>query len=745
MDVPVHYWTKDPIQNFRVRVALRCVQAGGFVTGQHEDEDVDEFDKTNFDNTSDNSQSDVENENGDNALSSSSNSSSGDSSDEGDSSDDDEQEESLLGRQRKKNKKKHKKKKKKTQKEGDDNIMTSQHKRQGRSRKRGTAQREWSETFTWQEKKFGPRELVRYLGSEDEEGNAGMGRTAIEAEYLEQIARRRRFGEDLLQDAERVMLFTYTDKDGFVPKNEMTKFVTTSENFSLNPVAESIVTIPGTGGRVAEGREHERDDAFDGADDGDYASLERTSGTGEVSAGQRVFRESPFKVFYLMAAVDVDAAKLRSLRKEDGKFYEVVLCTVKVKRDGSLVEMQPGFSASPSTTAALRARTNDEDSGPPPTTWYRFKTPFGSLYEYSLINEAESLDPLLETEINTIQRENLEKVAAALEGRVPNALHDGPSAPNQIVRRVLVELVSAFDFDDAASDYLYVQYEVHLPTNARSPWTWFNGSREPIRGVTQTARARFLTRFDKVEGDQDTERRRRHTAHYCFPLELSFSQTVTDALDEIGHEQPKIFFQVKSRDTWERHRTEGYASVLLPGAAGTSFHQVRAWKVSGSLRQQVSEHFVGGALQLDSSMYSSFPQTHQGPFLNRYGFSTQTSGSLHVRINTVVHRHVGIADAAALDARDRELRRTPLQQMAGISHHSAQSASTGDMNTSQGQQRRRTVADILQSLRLGRGFAGSSAAASRTAAAARTGAGAGILASLNRVRQQQQQQQQQQE
>ncbi len=26
------------------------------------------------------------------------------------------------------------------------------------------------------------------------------------------------FGEDLLQDASAVMLFTYTDKDGFVPK-----------------------------------------------------------------------------------------------------------------------------------------------------------------------------------------------------------------------------------------------------------------------------------------------------------------------------------------------------------------------------------------------------------------------------------------------------------------------------------------------------------------------------------------------
>jgi len=592
MDVPVHYWIKDPIQNFKVRVEVRCV--------------LERRPKVVLDGGND-----------------------------------------------------------------ADAVFP-----QTQAVYREGSKRSWAETFTWQEKKFGPRELVKYLDADENGDNKGrgLGRTAIEAEYREQLARRKRSGEDLLEDASQVMLFTFTDKDGFVPKNELTKFVTTSEKFVLNNVAESIVRIPET----ADANGSEPNDT---TDDGDFASLQRPNkGKARVNAGQRIFRESPFKVFYLMAAVDVDTEILRGPEAKDSRFYEVVLCTLKVNREGKRVEMQPGFSSS---------RYLSVDNADSNKKSYRFQTPQGSVYEYSLTNEADSSDPFLEAEINTGQRENAEKVFESLEERVHNTVSGGPSSTENIHRYVSLEIVSAMDFDDAASDYLYIQYEVHLPKGGR--WTWGDESFLPKRGVTQTSKCKYLHK--PCRGDEELAEERRLTAHFSFPIEFQLRETLPE-IDSLELERPIVCFQVKSRDIWERHRAEGYAALPLPIQPGSTSHILKTWKLSGSLRQQVSEYFVGGALQLDSSMYAALPHAHEGPFLNRYGFSTKTSGKLQMRLNHVVHRYIHPALSSNLEAISKENRKAGFMQGKKI---------TRNASTSAGAVRRRTVAEILKSLKAFRG------------------------------------------
>jgi len=759
MDTPVFYRVKDPIQNFHVRVNIKCVQTGNFFgKNRHKETFGGPIDPALDDDLQDNNsdQESSDEEEGDERLEQASDKSESDFSDNTE------------------NDHANKRKKKKNSK------ARNKNKTKDTSKDKLSRQRKWTASFTWQEKRFGPREILKYI---DTDSSVGLGRTAIEAEYKEEVSRRLRYGEDLLRDIGQVTLFTYTDKDGFVPKNELTKFVTTSEEFVINPVAESIVTIPESGGPNSQSSgsalsfdmKDDPNNGVYGEDDGDYASLnnkKRGAWQSEVSAGQRLFRESPFKVFYLMAAVDVDTGSIQSIResvskettttrrngdmtnllqqqnkeKWPKKFYEVVLCTVKVNREGSLVEMQPGFSKSQYLDSRKRDPMTPEHQSGEAVTWYRFTTPHGCVYEYSLTNEAQSNDPLLETEINTIQREATEMALATMEGRINNLMFGGPSLPQMTVFSVYVEIVSAFDFVDAATDQLYVQYEVVLPQNGC--WSWISSSNSmheysgkaekdanyPLRGVTQTTRSRYMLAgtveelFQVKHGAESGncgEVKRRLTSHYCFPIEFQAQRKAVGFEQE--REMPKVYFQIKSRDSWDRHRVEGYAHLVLPLQPGSREHVLKSWKVGGTLRQQCAEFFIGGALQLNSLRYTAFPQSHSGPFLNRYGFTSETSGSLRVRTHLVEHAHVPSRLTEKLDTQAKERRQNGINDTnsvlgAELGHVAAQRGNT--------QTRRRTVSDILTSLRFGRKLV--STGSNQTNAT--QGNGADLLASLNRLR-----------
>ena len=96
---------------------------------------------------------------------------------------------------------------------------------------------------------------------------AAVLRLAAPRRLAAEEGRERALFEDEVTKQEKrgVWLFTYTDKDGFVPKRELHKRTTTSvrDGFGeLSNLAESIVRLPGRGGGdVDGGRGSERDSA----------------------------------------------------------------------------------------------------------------------------------------------------------------------------------------------------------------------------------------------------------------------------------------------------------------------------------------------------------------------------------------------------------------------------------------------------------------------------------------------------
>ena len=99
------------------------------------------------------------------------------------------------------------------------------------------AQKTHTSRVTWQEKIFGPREIAVMAPTQSDRdtlgsprtprnaksglGPAGANSTVADSDYQEQLYQRVRDGADPLDDLDTAMIFTYVDKDGFVPKSAM--------------------------------------------------------------------------------------------------------------------------------------------------------------------------------------------------------------------------------------------------------------------------------------------------------------------------------------------------------------------------------------------------------------------------------------------------------------------------------------------------------------------------------------------
>ncbi len=582
----------------------------------------------------------------------------------------------------------------------------------------------WDETFSWQEKKFGPRELESYVHSNDH-----LSHEETHREYQDQI-QTSIDDKKLIRNISEVMLFTYTDKENFIPMNELYEDVTTSENFSLNNVAKSIALIPKTGGLINNQYSYRNNtssmESWRDSELGRQGNIPNR--TFYPSSGQRLFRQTSHKYFYIMAALDLDTGKLQALRQAlynkneipsdslgQGRYLEVVLCKITITNNGKMMEMTPKF------THYKPFWVEKEDStahGPLQiNTWYKFKTPMGRTYEYALINEKGNPSKTQIKKLNDLHWNTFTEKIKALEP-IYERIYNRPKHYLQQIHHVGLEIVSALDFEDAASNHLYVQYELILP--ASSQWNWqsssvpdhvYKGTSDsdrnyPLRGVTQTCQQRFVTYWFNGSSTQDLsehlhqltrndERRKRLAAHFCFPIDVQMQATRQHETDNI-YDMPKLFLHVKSIDMFKRHRSEGYAYLDLPKQAGFHDYELQAWKVAGSLREKEKDFYIGGATNLESTMYTCIPDTHSGPFLNRYGFNSVTTGTVRVRVSSVIHIFVDPFLTAMLNSKEKS------QRLNGVACPTKKWNHENDISTSSStakQIRRHTVEDILTRLK----------------------------------------------
>uniref|UniRef100_A0A671PIV2 MKS transition zone complex subunit 1 n=1 Tax=Sinocyclocheilus anshuiensis TaxID=1608454 RepID=A0A671PIV2_9TELE len=148
---------------------------------------------------------------------------------------------------------------------------------------------------------------------------------------------------------------------------------------------------------------------------------------------------------------------------------------------------------------------------------------------------------------------------------------------------------------------------------------------------------------------------------YPFSFETFFHKE--DESDGSLPQWPVLYFKVLSLDFWQRYRTEGYGFLVIPSTPGYHRMTCCTWRPlqSGTVAE-LRRFFIGGAPELEDISYVRVPGTFKGKRLSRFGFRTQTTGSVTFTLNCIQHARAFI-DASTLKKR----RQTVLDQLGGHS------------------------------------------------------------------------------
>jgi hypothetical protein len=99
---------------------------------------------------------------------------------------------------------------------------------------------------------------------------------------------------------------------------------------------------------------------------------------------------------------------------------------------------------------------------------------------------------------------------------------------------------------------------------------------------------------------------------------------------------PSLLIQVSSKHDFQRHIVEGYGFVKLPTTPGTYEMDVKTWVPKGGIRSEMRNYFIGGAYRLRNLKSIEMPSDMGGAsFLSKFGFRTETSGTIKVRMNII--------------------------------------------------------------------------------------------------------------
>ncbi|KAL7838575.1 hypothetical protein AOLI_G00269790 [Acnodon oligacanthus] len=210
------------------------------------------------------------------------------------------------------------------------------------------------------------------------------------------------------------------------------------------------------------------------------------------------------------------------------------------------------------------------------------------------------------------------------------------------ILRLLVngEIVSAQGYE---YDNLYVHFFLELPNS------WSSVPFQSLSGVTQTCRTRTLGK-DNV-------------AFFSYPFSFESFFRKEDESEDSLPQWPVLYFKVLSLDFWQRYRTEGYGYLVIPSTPGNHRVTCHTWRpLQTGTVAELRRFFIGGSPELEDISDVRISGTFKGDRLSRFGFRTQTTGSVTFNLNCIQHARAFV-DANTLKKR----RQTVLDQLGGHS------------------------------------------------------------------------------
>ncbi|KAK3083758.1 hypothetical protein FSP39_002734 [Pinctada imbricata] len=388
------------------------------------------------------------------------------------------------------------------------------------------------------------------------------------------------------KDGERQSrLFTYIDQDDFCHQDEAVFYMTNSPKEKQTVLAEKMAHLRrrkiGTDKKATEGN------AFI-----PKLNIIDQRPSDELRDKNHVM-STPSQIMYIMA--DLSPSDRASTPAD-----EVILCSVQLDANG-VVCIRPDFNRGRRPYIAETASLGRE------------------VFEYTIEHASKVMNRQEADKEVKMYREMYSRHKDFLQACVGQEFE--PIPPDVLRLMVYGEIESARNFE---YDHLYLHFFVDLPKH----WTArrLDGRHQQLSWVTHTCAT-------KVEG-------RDEVAHYSFPFKFELFYK-NESYDEEEREMlpkfPLIMIEVLSLDSWNRFRTEGYTYLTVPAKPGVFKERAHCWRPIGtSVISELRRFFIGGSPELEDPTYTAIPSTFEGSNLSKFGFRTETTGSVDVNLNVIM-------------------------------------------------------------------------------------------------------------
>ncbi|XP_027034585.2 Meckel syndrome type 1 protein isoform X1 [Tachysurus fulvidraco] len=395
-------------------------------------------------------------------------------------------------------------------------------------------------------------------------------------------------------------IFTYTDFDRFTNWEEQAQSLLTPAQSRPTFLAERMANV-----------RHRRQDRRPADTNVPKARLVVWEPSREFMKASHIVN-TPMQTMHIMA--DLGPARKLGLKEN-----EYVLCTIKADSNGVLT-VKPDFN---------------NGRGP-----YRLETEGEKREVWRLYLENASVP------INVEEKQREQRMYRDLYSRHKDYLsslvgQDFETPPPGYLRLIVNgEIISAQGYE---YDNLYIHFVLELPNN------WSSVPSQSLSCVTQTCRTREL-------GEDNV-------AFFSYPFSFESFFRKEDESEESLPQWPVLYFRVLSLDSWQRYRTEGYGYLVIPATPGSHRVTCHTWRpLQTGTMAELRRFFIGGAPELEDISDVRIPGTFKGDRLSRFGFRTQTTGSVTFNLNCIQHARAFV-EANALKRR----RQTVLDQLGGHS------------------------------------------------------------------------------
>ncbi|KAK5638627.1 hypothetical protein RI129_012922 [Pyrocoelia pectoralis] len=297
-----------------------------------------------------------------------------------------------------------------------------------------------------------------------------------------------------------------------------------------------------------------------------------------------------------------DNYEIMHLMADLGDRQAINLCTIKYDSVQKVLTMLPDFTQSEPYYIHVEGDAK-------------------KIYEYRVddVSEKIPIDSLLK-ENEILDRINLHQLKMKLD----KGYREFEIPPkNKLSVYLFLEILSARNFE---CNTVYVQYFIDLPPH----WNCKNSAT--LKGCTQTSS--WL----------NNER----VAYFGLPLEICLEYDFQEIREGEILKPPSIYFEVVSKDSWDRFRSEGLAYIILPVTqAGVYNYELRCLRIcpdgiTGNLRRC----FIGDFSNYENIIWASISGANEN-CVNRYGIRTEGTGQINIRIGVLQQSQEFLQDFAS--------------------------------------------------------------------------------------------------